>query len=263
VLAPGGAYAFPLSTLPAASEQFTAAATDASGVTSPYAAAVSRPADLTSPVLNNAVANANNSVRLDFSEGIGGNVTGMLGAFALKMGAANRQVTSVDVSGNSVFVGSASTPWSTGEAGVVSFTGTSRVTDPSGNEVIGTPSKTVFSGPGELTGPVVSKYRVSPSKFCRAKTSKCRRSQTYLYINLNKPSRVVFNVYRAAGRKFVVKYVRKLVAGPNRTRLVGTINGRTLPAASLIVNAVAEDNARNFSAPVDAAFKVVTKKSQL
>jgi hypothetical protein len=187
----------------------------------------------------------------------------MINAFSLKMGAANRQITSVDVSGNSVYLGSASTPWSTGEAGAVSFTGSSRVTDPSGNEVIGTPTRTVYSGPGELYVPVVSRFRTNPSKFCRKKTSQCRRGQTYLYITLNKPARVVFNVYRAKGRKFVVKYVRKLPAGTSKTRLFGTINGRTLPAASLIVNAVAEDPARNFSAPVDAAFKVVTRKSQL
>lgn len=262
-VAPGGAYSVPLPSLPAPSEKFTVAGTDSSGNTTPFAGAVSRPSDLTSPVLNNAVANANNSVRLDFNEGIGGNVTGMLAAFALKMGAANRQITSVDVSGNSVYVGSASTPWSTGEAGTVTFTGTNRVTDPSGNEVLGTPTKTVFAGPGELNVPIVSKFRTNPTKFCRIKTSKCRRGQTYLYITLNKPSRVVFNVYRATGRKFVVKYVRKLPAGTSKTRLFGTINGRRLPAAKLIVNAVAEDPARNLSAPVDAAFKVVTKKSQL
>jgi hypothetical protein len=74
---------------------------------------------------------------------------------------------------------------------------------------------------------------------------------------------VVFNVYRAKGRKFVVRYVRKLPKGTSKTRLFGTINGRKLPATSLLVSAVAEDTARNLSAPVDAAFKVVTRKAQL
>jgi hypothetical protein len=262
-VAPGGVYSVPLSTLPAPAEKFSAAGTDSSGNTSPFAAAVSAPSDLTSPVLNNAVANANNGVRLDFNEAINENVAGMPGAFALKMGAANRQVTNVFVLGNSVVLYSATTPWSTGEAGSVSLTGVGRVTDSSGNEVIGTPGKTVYAGPGELNVPIVSKFRTSPTKFCRVKTSKCRRGQTYLYITLNKASRVVFNIYRAKGRKFVVKYVRKLPAGTSKTRLFGTINGRTLPATSLLVNAVAEDAARNLSAPVDAPFKVVTRKSQL
>jgi hypothetical protein len=214
-------------------------------------------------VINNAVATANNSVRLDFNESVNGSITGALGAFALKMGAANRQITSVDVSGNSLYLGSASTPWSAGEAGQVALTGNGRVTDVTGNEVLGEPTKTVFAGPGKLNVPVISKFRTSPSKFCQRKTSKCRRGQTYLYITLSEDARVVFNVYRAKGRKFVVRYVRKLPKGTSKTRLFGSINGRTLPATSLLVNAIAEDAARNYSAPVDAAFKVVTRKSQL
>lgn len=262
-VAPGGIYSIPLTTLPSLTDKFTAAGTVTGGSTSAFATAVTRPADLSSPVLNNAVANANNSVRLDFNEGISGNINGAVNAFALKMGTANRQITSVDVFGNSVYLGSATTPWGTGEAGSVSFTGASRVTDGTGNEVIGTPSKIVFAGPGELNIPVVSKFRTSPSKFCQRKTSKCRRGQIYLYISLNKPSRVIFNIYRAKGRRFVVRYVRKLPAGTSKTRLFNIISGRRLPATSLLVNAVAEDSARNLSAPVDAPFKVVTRKSQL
>ncbi|MGK2879097.1 MAG: hypothetical protein ACSLFF_11085 [Solirubrobacterales bacterium] len=263
VVDPGGVYSSPIAVLPPTSEQFVAAATDASGVSSSYSAPASAPADLTSPALNNAVANTNNSVRLDFNESISGSLTGVLAAFSLRMGAANRQITSVDVSGNSVYVGSAATPWSTGEAGTVGLTGSGRVTDITGNEVLGEPSKLVYAGPGEINGPIVSRYRANPTKFCQLKTSKCRRGQTYLYITLNKPARVIFNVYRAKGRKFVVKYVRRLPAGTSKTRLFGTINGRTLPATSLIVNAVAEDAARNLSPGVDTPFKVVTRKSQL
>jgi hypothetical protein len=261
VVAPGGSYSFPLATLPALSDKFTAVATDSSGVTSPFAAPVSRPADLTSPTLINAVANANNSVRLDFNESIGAGVTPA--AFTLTMGSANRQINSVDISGNSVFLGSPATPWSTGEAGTVGFTGASRVTDLTGNEVLGLPTSKIYAGPGELNVPVSSRFRANPTKLCQKKTSKCRRGQTYLYLTLNKASRVVFNVYRATGRKFVVRYVHKLPAGTSKMRLFGTINGRTLPATSLIVSAVAEDAARNFSVPVEAPFKVVTKKSQL
>jgi hypothetical protein len=261
--APGGNYSIPLPTLPTLTDKFTVAGTVAGGSTSAFAAAVTRPADLTSPTLINAVATANNNVRLDFNESVSANINTQPGAFTLKMGTANRQITSVGAFGNSIYLASISTPWSTGDAGTVALTGAGRVTDLTGNEVLGAPTKTVFSGPGELTLPVVSKFRASPSKFCQKKTSKCRRGQTYLYITLSKASRVVFNVYRAKGRKFVVRYVRKLPAGTSKTRLFGTINGRTLPATSLLVNAVAEDPARNLSVPVDAPFKVVTRKSQL
>jgi hypothetical protein len=263
VVAINGGYSRLLTTLPATGDKFTATTTDANGRTSGYAVPAATPPEFVSPNLNNAVAVANNAVRLDFNESINGAINGVVGAFTLKMGTANRQITSVDVSGNSVYVGSATTPWASGEAGQVSFTGAGRVADVFGNEVLGEPSKTVFGGPGKLTVPVISKFRTSPSKFCQRKTSKCRRGQTYLYITLSEEARVVFNVYRAKGRKFVVRYVRKLPKGTSKTRLFGTINGRTLPATSLLVNAVAEDTARNYSAPVDAAFKVVTRKAQL
>jgi hypothetical protein len=263
VVAINGGYARVLTTLPATGDEFTATTTDSSGRTSGFAVPAATPPEFTSPVLNNAVAIANNEVRLDFNEAISGSINGAVGAFTLKMGTANRQITSVGVSGNSVYVGSATTPWAAGEAGQIFFTGGGRVADVFGNEVLGEPTKTVFGGPGKLTQPVISKFRTSPSKFCQRKTSKCRRGQTYLYITLSEDARVVFNVYRQKGRKFVVRYVRKLPKGTSKTRLFGTINGRTLPATSLLVNAVAEDTARNYSAPVDARFKVVTRKNQL
>ncbi len=263
VVAINGGYSRLLTTLPATGDKFTATTTDSSGRTSGYAVPAVTPPEFTSPTLNNAVAVANNAVRLDFNESINGSINGAVGAFTLKMGTANRQITSVDVSGNSVYLGSATTPWAAGEAGQISFTGAGRVADFFGNEVLGEPTKTVFGGPGKLTQPVISKFRTSPSKFCQRKTSKCRRGQTYLYITLSEDARVVFNVYRQKGRKFVVRYVRKLPKGTSKTRLFGTINGRTLPATSLVVNAVAEDTARNYSAPVEAPFKVVTRKAQL
>lgn len=263
VVAVNGGYARLLTTLPATGEKFTATTTDSSGRTSGFAVPAATPPEFTSPVLNNAVAIANNEVRLDFNEPISGAINGVVGAFTLKMGTANRQITSVGVSGNSLYVGSATTPWDSGEAGQVVFTGAGRVADGFGNEVLGEPTRTVYGGPGKLTQPVISKFRTSPSKFCKRKTSKCRRGQTYLYITLSEDARVVFNVYRQKGRKFVVRYVRKLKKGTNKTRLFGTINGRTLPATWLRVNAVAEDTARNYSAPVDARFKVVTRKKHL
>jgi len=259
----GGVYARLLATLPASGDRFTATTTDSSGRTSGYAVPATTPPDLTSPILNNAVAIADNAVRLDFNEAISGGINGVLGAFALNMGAANRQITSVGVAGSSLYVGSATTPWAPGEAGLISFTGAGRVADGFGNEVIGEPVKNVFGGPGKLTVPVISKLRTSPKKFCQRKTSKCRRRQAYLYITLSEESRVVFNVYRSKGRKFVVRYVRKLPKGTSKTRLFGTINGRRLPATWLIVSAVAEDTARNFSAPVNARFKVVKRKKHL
>jgi CSLREA domain-containing protein len=263
LISPTGAFSYTPLTQPTPSERFTATSTDGNGRTTGFATRASAPSDLTSPTLINAVATSNNSVRLDFTESIGQSATGALAAFGLTMGAANRQITSVNAYGNSVFVGSATTPWATGEAGTVNLTGNGRVTDTTGNEVLGTPTLKVYSGPGEINVPVASRYRANPLKFCQHKTKKCKRGQTYLYLNLNKASRVVFNVVRASNRAFVVRFVHKLPVGTSKMRLSGTVNGRTLPATNLIVQAVAEDAARNKSVPVDAPFKVVTRSAKL
>lgn len=263
VPAVGGGYSYVPPSVPTPSEKFTATVTDGSGTTSTFAAPASAPADLVSPGLIRAVGVANNAVRLDFDEPVAG-VGGATGAFALNMGGINRQITSVDVSGSSVYLGSASTPWSTGEAGSVSFTGNGRVTDLMGNELLGQPSAVVFAGPGELSLPTISRYRVSPATFCRKKTRKCtKRKQTYLYITLSKPSRVTFNILKAGSRGFVARYVRKLEAGTTKTRLMASMSGRTLPLGKLVVQAVAEDQARNLSIPAEAAFKTVSRNSQL
>lgn len=259
----GGTYSYVPPAPLAPSDKFTAATTGG-GITSTFSGVAAVPSDLTSPTLTRAVAIANNAVRLDFDEQVGGALHGVTGAFTLSMAGVNRQITSVDISGNSVFLGSATTPWATGEAGTVGFTGSGRVTDVAGNELIGQPTAPVLAGPGELSGPVISRFRTSPSKFCRRVTSKCnKRKQGYIYLSLNKPSRVAFTVYRAKKRSFVVKFVRKLDAGSTRLRLFPTMNGRTMPATSLYVEAVAEDSARNFSAPVRAPFKVVTRNKLL
>jgi hypothetical protein len=258
-----GRYSFVPPALPGPSERFTAITTGPAG-SSTFSTLAQRPLDLTSPTLIRAVAIANNSVRLDFDEPIGGDVVGAPGAFSLTMAGYNRQITSVGVYGSSVVLGSATTPWGTGEAGTIAFTGNGRVTDLAGNELLELPASSVLAGPGEITGPAISSFRTSPAKFCRRVTSRCyKRKQGYIYLRLNKPSRVTFNVTRANGGRFVVRFVRKLDAGSTRVRLLPTINGRTLPATSLIVEAVAEDAARNLSAPVRAPFRVVTSNKRL
>jgi hypothetical protein len=164
----------------------------------------------------------------------------------------------------SVFLVSAGGFWGTGEAGSVGFTGNGRVTDLAGNELNGLPTATVLAGPGELSGPLISNIRAKPKTFCRKKTRRCsRRAQTYIYFRLNKPSRVVFTVRRAKGRRFVVRFRHKYEAGSIRARLRGAINGRSLPATDLIVEAVAEGFARNLSVPVETPVKVVTRNSRL
>lgn len=259
----GGGYSYVPPVQPTPSEKFTATFTDANNVTSTFAQPVSAPADLVSPNLLRAVGVSNNTVRLDFDEPVAG-VGGVPGAFSLVMGGVARQVTSVDVAGASVYVGSQTTPWATGEAGTIGFTGAGRVTDMMGNEMLGTPTAFVWAGPGEIVPPTITKLRTTPRTFCRKKTSKCtKRKQTYLYVRVNKPSRVEFRILRAKTGKFVVRYVRKLPAGTTKTRLLATMNGRLLPLGKLNVQAVAEDQARNFSAPVVAAFKTVAKNSQL
>ncbi|MFT4050234.1 MAG: hypothetical protein QM648_10450 [Solirubrobacterales bacterium] len=262
--ASGGGYSWlPVST-PSPSEKFTAIVTSPGGRTSNFSSTASAPSDLSSPTLQRAVAISNNTVRLDFSEPISGGVNGMLSAFALAVGGANREITNVGVDGSSVYLVSITTPWKTGEAGSVALTGAGRVADIVGNEVLGTPSVTVYAGPGELSIPTITKLKVAPSKFCQRATSKCnKRKQTYVYFTVNKPSRVVFTVRRAKGSKFVVQYVHLYEAGAVKSKLTGTMNGRTLPATNLTLEVTAQDNARNFSAPVKANFKTVTRNKSL
>lgn len=262
--ASGGGYAWVPPSTPATSEKFSSIVSSSGGRTSTFSAPASAPADLTSPTLQRAVAISNNTVRLDFSEPISSAVAGMTGAFALTVGGANREVTNVGVDGSSVYVVSVTTPWNTGDAGSVSLTGSGRVIDTTGNEIIGNPATTVYAGPGELTSPTIVKLKASPTKFCQRATRKCtKRQQTYLYFNVNKRSRVVFTVRRAKGAKFVVQYVHYYDPGTVKSKVTGTMNGRRLPATNMTVEVVAQDNARNFSAPVKANFKVVTRNKSL
>lgn len=264
ITASGGAWSFGLDTDPSPGDSFTASITSGSTGTSNFSQPATVPGDLVSPELVRAVATADNVVRLDFNEYLGaGTVTAA--SFTLAMGGVNREITSVVVNGTSVYLGSATTPWRTGEAGAVTFTGNGRVADVSGNEVVGEPTATVFAGPGELVGPTITRFYTKWNKFCKKITSRCkRRKQTYLYVRLDKPARVVFNVYRSTKpRRFVVSYVRKLDAGTSKTRLYARMNGRQMPSRRwLVVQATAEDVARNFSLPVQTRFKIVTRNSQ-
>jgi hypothetical protein len=263
VPAAGGGYAYVPPAEPAPSEKFTATFTDTNNVTSTFAQPVSAPADLVSPTLVRAVGVSNNTVRLDFDEPVAG-VGGTPSAFSLVMGGVPRQITSVDVAGASVYVGSQTTPWATGEAGSIGINGTPRVTDMMGNELLGNPTAFVWAGPGEIAPPLIQKLRLRPRTFCRKKTSKCtKRKQTYLYVTVNKPSRVTFTIVRGKKQKFVVRYVRKLPAGTTKTRLLARMNGRLVPLGKLSVRAVAEDQARNLSAPVMAEFTTVSRNSKL
>ncbi len=263
-IASSGSYSYALSPLPTAGSKFAASVTTPGGASSTFSAPATTPADLDSPTLQRAVAVANNAVRLDFSESISAGLIGQTAAFALNMGGAGREITNVGVDGSSIYLTTLTTPWGTGEAGTISLTGNGRVADVAGNELIGQPSVPVYAGPGEFAAPVVSKAKINPGRFCQTKTRKCsKRTQTYIYFSLNKPSRVVFTVMRAKGRKFVVRYVNRLERGQIKSRVRGTINGRKLPATNLIVRVVAEDAARNYSAPVEVPFKVVTRNGLL
>ena len=262
VPAAGGGYSRLLSPLPSQSEFFSAIATSG-GVTSTFSQRVKRPADLTSPKLIYAVGVTNNIIRLDFDEPLSPAIGGVTAGFSLNMGGVARPVTNVDVSGNSILIASYPVSWGTGEAGTVALTGNGRVTDLVGNEALGAPSQFVFSGPGELGMPEITMLKAAPSKFCRVKTRRCtKRVQTYLKIRVTKPSRVVFRVLTASKRKYVLRWTRKLPVGTTQVRMLGSMSGRTMPAGWLIVQAVAEDYARNFSAPVEAKFKTLTRNGQ-
>lgn len=250
---------------PAAGERFTATLTTDFGGTSTFSSPAVTPWDLVSPTVVNAVGVSDNSVRVDFSEPISPAVAGHPEYFALTMGGLGREITNVGVIGSSVYLYTLTTPWSNGDAGSVAFTGNGRVGDATfGNELIGQPSIGVYAGPGELTAGTVTKARVSPAKFCQRKTRKCsKRDRTYAYFSLNKDSRVVFTVYSAKRRKFVLRYTRRLTRGQHKTRLLGTINGRRIPLGGMYLRIVAEDNARNFSEPVEVPFKTVNRNKQL
>lgn len=259
--APAGAFSYTPGSEPAAGDKFTALQVTAGGGSN-FAARVTTPSDLASPTPVRSVAVSNAAVRLDFNEPINpASVTP--GAFSLSVAGVPRAISSAGVFGNSVFLES-SVPWQTGEAGSVALTGTMRVTDGGGNEVLGQPVLDVFSGPGESTLPQITSMRLSPNRFCKKATSRCRRSKSTILIALNKPARVIFEVRRGGKRaKTMVSFVRRLDAGRNRVKLTAVVSGKQLPASILSLRATAQDVARSASVPAEAVFRIVTDKSKL
>lgn len=260
VAAPG--YFFSPAPLPAAGDRFAAITSTAQG-TSNFSNSATTPSDLTSPALFNAVALSNDSVRLDFNEAIAPGSAGA-GAFALSVGGVPRAIVGTLTSGNSVYLYS-NQAWATGEAGAVTLTGGIRVTDVTGNEVLGEPGATVFAGPGEIQPITISNFRFTPQKMCAKKSRKCRRNYSYVYISLNKDARVIFRVYRGtkSRQRHLVTFIRRLKTGRNKLKVRSSINGRNLPASTLTLRAVAQDVARTNSSPVDALFRLVRKKNEL
>lgn len=258
----GGNYSYPLSPLPAAGSRLNATATGAGG-TSGFAQRARVPDDLVSPALVATVAASNSRVRLDFSESISPASIAPQ-AFTLSVGDVSREIVAAGVSGNSVFLDS-STSWLSGETGSVTTTGVgARIADLPGNELLGLPAAAVLAGPGELEVPVISGFRFSPNRVCRKVTSRCRRGQINAFVTLNKPARVVFNVLRGTKRtRHLVTFVRKLKPGRNKVKMSAIVSGRQLPASTLTLRATAQDVARSWSVPVDAAFRVVTDKRDL
>jgi hypothetical protein len=201
-------------------------------------------------------------VRIDFSETLSGGGA-VASAFALGMANVDRPLVGVSASGNSIYLDSG-LPWATGEAGAISLTGNGRVTDIAGNEVLGQPTAPVYAGPGEINGPVISNFRLSPNRFCQRATKLCKRASTYIYITLNKPARVIFKVARGtAHRSELVTFIHKLKAGTNKVKFNAVVSGRTLPATVLTIRATAEDVARTLSPPVDTPLKIVKNKNDL
>lgn len=261
VTAVAGVFSFTLGTEPTPGQKLTATSSGASG-TSNFATAVTVPDDVTSPVLTAAVAVGNSRVRLDFSEPVSP-ASVVPAEFKLSMGNLDRPITAAAASGNSVFLDT-NLPWNTGEAGNMTTTGTGRVTDISGNELIGLPATTVFAGPGELDAPVIGSMRFSSNRFCQRVTAKCKRGKTLILISLNKPARVIFNIYRGTVRgKQMVTFVKRLDAGRNRVKFTATVSGRLLPATGMTLRATAYDVARTPSAPLETIFRVVTSKRDL
>ncbi|MGH2907337.1 MAG: hypothetical protein ACRDKI_11295, partial [Solirubrobacterales bacterium] len=261
IFASGGGYSYIPSPTPTAPDAFTATQTTPNG-TSNFTNRAVTPLDLASPVLNNVVATSTSQVRLDFNESLGGGSANPA-AFSLGMANVVRPIASASVGGNSLFLNS-NLPWSTGEAGAISMTGNGRVVDTTGNELIGLPTAPVYAGPGEVDGPIISSFRLSPNRFCQKVTKRCRRGTTYIYITLNKPARVIFKVARGSVRRSeLVTFVHRLKAGRNKVKFDAVVSGRTLPATVLTIRATAQDVARTLSPPVDAIMKIVKNKVDL
>jgi hypothetical protein len=179
------------------------------------------------------------------------------------MAHAARPIVGASVNGNSVYLQS-SLPWGSGEAGAIGMTGNGRVADVTGNELIGLPTAPVYAGPGEVTGPVISNFKLSPNRFCQRKSARCKRGATYIYISLNKPARVIFKVARGTARRGeLVTFVHRLKTGKNKVKFDAVVSGRTLPATVLTIRATAQDVARTSSAPVDTPFRVVKNRRDL
>lgn len=262
-IASNGAFSYLPPTEPSAGERFAATVT-AAGSTSNFSALVQTPSDLVSPTLMRAVAISNNALRLDFNEPISPSVISQPGAFGLSMGGIAREVTNVGVDVNTVVLTTLTTPWNTGDAGSLTFTGNGRVTDMTGNELLGQPVATVFSGPGEVTGPTISRLKLSNAGFCLRRTRACtKRLKIYVGFYVNKPTRVTFTIMRQSGRRFVVRYTHRYPAGQVKSGLSAVMRGRRLPATGLIVQVMAEDVARNLSPPAEIPFRVAKRNADL
>lgn len=261
VSAPAGGYSYTPGSEPVAGQKFTAVQYNGSGGSN-FATRAETPSDLTSPTLLRAVAVSNSGVRLDFNEPIAP-ASAVPSAFTLSVASIPRAIASATASGSSVFLES-SVPWLTGEAGSAVLSGTVRVTDAVGNEALGQPAVEVNAGPGEAVLPQITSMRLSPNRFCKKVTRRCRRGSSAVLIAVNKPARVIFEVRRGGKRsRTMVTFVRRLDAGRNRVKLSGVVSGKQLPATILALRATAQDVARSLSPPVEAVFRVVTDKSKL
>lgn len=253
----GGGYYFVPTPEPSSGDRFTAKTYTAGGSSS-FSAPVAVAADITSPKLINAVAVNNNTVRLDFDETLAGGSPAP-SSFTLTMAGLARGLVTSGTAGNSLYLAS-NFPWGTGEAGSVVVSGAGAIADASGNQLVGTPSQFVASGPGEQAAPSISRYKVSPRSLCVRYSSRCKRKEIAAKFSLSKASRVTFEVYR--GKKFIVKFIRNLEAGSNKVRIFASMNGRKLPLSKkLLLRATPQDLARTPGPQVQSRFRgVKTRK---
>lgn len=261
VTATAGVYGFVPGVEPVPGQKLTATSSGLTG-TSDFAQRVTVPDDIVSPVFAGAVAVGNARVRLDFSEPIAAGSVAPAG-FSLSVGNLARPIIAATPSGNSIFLDT-NLPWNPGEAGNFLTTDAVRITDYSGNELIGQAASTVLAGPGELEAPVIGSMRFSSNRVCQSVTARCKRGKTFVLISLNKPARVIFNVLRGTVRKKpMVTFVKRLDAGRNRVSFTATVSGKKLPAIGMTLRATAQDVARSLSSPVETPFRVVTNKRDL
>jgi hypothetical protein len=225
---------------PAPGTKISATSTAAAG-TSRYSATATVPDDVTSPTLRTAFAFSTNEVIVIPSEPLAGGSLN-LSDFSLQMAGVPRAITqgAVAPDGSRVYLIS-SQPWSPGEAGGISLSGTGAITDAAGNFNTSTSPISVGAAPGDFQAPFVQNLKLTPSKVCLTKGRRCRHVGVTISFTTNEVGKAVVVVNRASNRR-AGEFVKKVTKpGLVKIKWRGTIHGRKLRAGRYVVEVSMED----------------------